>query len=246
MRRVIVQVSLILFFLIAGYLGIFQREFVKGWFGKMRLDAKGYKPATTPREALDHFRDAVKNRDYDAAATYCGGDYAEIMRKASKPAASLGESIDNLVTNMDSNGIKSYRTKLVLMLLEPFPTNFKVTQIKEQGEDRAYATLVEDTGAPLKLDGRYENWNLDPLMLRSLARGIPQQVELRREGAGDQKIWKIYFPVTPVLNLSVDELCDKYQNYVRALDKVKYEVKNDPVTKSDVERRLKTELEEAK
>jgi hypothetical protein len=83
-------------------------------------------------------------------------------------------------------------------------------------------------------------------MIRSLAKGIPLQVELRREGSGNEKQWKIYFPVTPALNLSVDQLCDKYQNYVRAIKKVVYEVKNDPVTKSDVEARLKTELEQAK
>jgi hypothetical protein len=246
MRKLVIQVSLFLVFVLVAYLGLFQREFVKGWFGKMTREAKGYKPAETPREALDRFRDAVASRDYDAAATYCGGDYAEVMRKASKAAEELGKSIDNLQSNMDSQGIQSDRARLVLMLLEPFPTKFKVGEIKQQGEDRAYATILEETGAPLKLDGRYENWNLDPLMLRSLARGLTQHVELRREGEGDKKSWKIYFPVTPTLNLCSDQLVQKYKNYVRALDKVKYEVKNDPVTKSDVEHRLKTELEEAK
>jgi hypothetical protein len=246
MRRLVIQISLFVVFVLIAYLGLFQREFVKGWFGKMTREAKGYTPAETPREALDKFREAVANRDYDAAATYCGGDYAEVMRKSAKAAEELGKAIDNLQSNMDAQGVQSDRARLVLMVLEPFPTKFKVGEIKQQGEDRAYATVLEDTGAPLRLDGRYENWNLDPLMLRSLARGLTQHVELRREGQGDKKYWKIYFPVTPILNLSSDQLVQKYQNYVRALDKVKYEVKNDPVTKSDVERRLKAELEEAK
>jgi hypothetical protein len=246
MRRLVIQISLFLVFVLVAYLGLFQREFVKGWFGKMTREAKGYTPAETPREALDKFREAVANRDYDAAATYCGGEYAEIMRKCSKAAEEFGKSIDSLQSNMDSQGIQSDRARLVLMLMEPFPTKFKVGEIKQQGEDRAYATILEDTGAPLKLDGRYENWNLDPLMIRSLARGLSQHVELRREGEGDRKYWRIYFPVTPILNLTSDQLVQKYKNYVRALDKVKYEVKNDPVTKSDVERRLKEELEEAK
>jgi hypothetical protein len=245
MRRTIIQVSLIITVLLAGYLGLFQREFVKGWFGKMTRHAKGYSPAATPREALDKFRDAIRDRDYDTAATYCGGDYAELMRKSATAASSLGNTIDSLRDNMEEFGVKSDRTRLVLALLEPFPTNFKVTQVKEQGEDRAYATIVEEGGAPIHLD-RYENWNIDPLMIRSLAKGIPQQVELRREGSGAEKCWKIYFPVTPALNVSVDQLREKYQNYVRGMKKVISEVKNDPVTKSDVEARLRTELEDAK
>jgi hypothetical protein len=104
---------------------------------------------------------------------------------------------------------------------------------------------VEEGGAPFHIE-RYESWNIDPLMIRSLAKGIPLQVELRREGSGSDKCWKIWFPVTPALNLSVDQMREKYQNYVRAMKKVIYEVKNDPVTKSDVEARLKTELESAK
>jgi hypothetical protein len=246
MRRTVIQISLFIVVVLAGYLGLFQREFVKGWFGKMTRQAKGYSPAATPRDALDKFREAVKDRDYETAATYCGGDYAELMRKSAKAAASLGTAIDDVKYNMEKNGVKSDKARLALLLLEPFPTDFKITQVKEQGEDRAYATIVEETGAPLKLDGRYENWNIDPLMCRSLAKGIPQLVELRREGQGDQKYWKIYFPVSPALNLSVDQLREKYQNYVRGLNKIKYEVVNDPVTKSDVEARLRTELEEAK
>jgi hypothetical protein len=245
MRRTIIQVSLILTVVLAGYLGLFQREFVKGWFGKITRQAKGYGPAATPREAVDKFRDAIRDRDYETAATYCGGDYAELMRKSATAASSLGKTIDSLRDNMEEFGVKSDRCRLVLALLEPFPIDFKVTEVKEQGEERAYATLVEEGGAPFHIE-RYESWNIDPLMIRSLAKGIPLQVELRREGSGSDKCWKIWFPVTPALNLSVDQMREKYQNYVRAMKKVIYEVKNDPVTKSDVEARLKTELESAK
>ena len=46
---------------------------VKKWF----RTAEGFTAAKTPNEALDKFRDAIKKRDYETAATYCGGDYAE-------------------------------------------------------------------------------------------------------------------------------------------------------------------------
>src|SRR5262245_18526933 len=34
-------------------------------------------PAKSPDEALKKFREAVKVRDYEAAAGYCGGEYGE-------------------------------------------------------------------------------------------------------------------------------------------------------------------------
>lgn len=42
----------------------------------------------------------------------------------------------------------------------------------------------------------------------------------------------------------MDRLKDKATEYSKALEKVKLEIKNNPATRADVERRLKTELEE--
>jgi len=244
-RKLIVQVAALLLITGVAYLGLFQRQAVMGLFKQARLNAKGYTPAKTPEEALDRFRDAVKDRDYEAAASYCGGDFVEQINKAAPGAKVLGDAIDNLLHNMDQEGIKSDRVKLVLRLIEPFPRHLKVVDIKKRGEDQAYAVLVEESGAPLKVDGRFEDWRIDGRLMRSLARGIPSLVEVRRVGEGDKAQWKIFFPVTPEQRDCVTYLAENASNYARSLDKVKYAIKRDAATKSDLERELRVELEEA-
>src|SRR5439155_1825813 len=121
--------------------------------------------------------------------------------------------------------------------LEPFPTEFKVLDVKQQGDDKAFADLGESAdGRPLRLDAFNEPWNVDFDMFRALV-PIPwnNRVELRRES--QEKGWQIYFPVNQRLRASVDKLKDHQGNYVRALEQVKNEVKHDAATKSDVERR---------
>src|SRR5262249_1640411 len=70
----------------AGYVLVFEREWLFGLFRKGIQQAKGYTPAKTPQEAMDKFKAAVKERDYESAALYCGPDYAEQLRKAAPVA----------------------------------------------------------------------------------------------------------------------------------------------------------------
>ncbi len=86
MRKLIVQVAALLLITGVAYLGLFQRQAVMGLFKQARLNAKGYTPAKSPEEALDRFRKAVKDRDYEAAASYCGGDFVEQINKAAPGA----------------------------------------------------------------------------------------------------------------------------------------------------------------
>ena len=245
MRKLFVQAAALLLITGVAYLGLFQRQAVMGLFKQAKLSAKGYTPAKTPEEALDKFRDAIKNRDFEAAASYCGGDYVEQINKAASGAKTLGDAIDNLQHNMDQEGVKSDKVKLVLRLIEPFPRQLKVMDIKKRGDDFAYAVLIEESGTPLKVDGRFEDWRIDPRLLRPLTRGMPNLVEVRRVGEGDKAQWKIHFPVTPELRDCVTYLAENASNYARSLDKVKYAIKRDAATKSDLERELRVELEEA-
>lgn len=245
MRKLIVQIAALLLVTGVAYLGLFQRQAVMGLYKDARLRAKGYTAARTPEEALDHFRDAIKERDYEAAASYCGGDFVEQINKATPGAKLLGESIDSLLHNMDLEGIKSDRVKLVLQLLEPFPRQLKVLDIKKRGDDQAYALLAEEGGAPLKVDGRFEDWRLDARLIRSLARGLPNFVEVRRVGSDDNAHWKLFFSVTREQRDCVTYLAENASNYARSLDKVKYAIKRDAATKTDLERELRVELEEA-
>jgi hypothetical protein len=227
----------------AGYVLLFEREWLFGLFKKGIQQAKGYTPAKTPQEAMDKFKAAVKERDYESAALYCGPDYAEQLRKAAPVATPLAKAIDELLHNMDMEAVKSEKTQFVLKLLEPFPKDITIIDIKEQpGKGKAVAQLGEDVTRPPHFT---ENWKIDLRVLRALTRGLQPLVELKQEGDGDNKYWRIYFPVSADLRTAVDQLKDKGMNYKKALDKVKFEIKRDAATKVDLEKRLKEEMEDA-
>ncbi len=226
---------------------------VKAWFRK----AQGFGPAKTPTEALDRFRDAVKKRDYETAATFCGPDYAEQMRKAAKGANKLGTAADELMHNVEEvANINSPMGKYVIRLLEPFPRDFKYDLLDasgrpyayKEGDTVAYANILLMDGKPLNARDLYsnQNWNFDERILLSLVPiGAVGAVPVKLEGE-KEKAWKIHFPVTPRLRESVDYLKENAGNYARALDNLKYAIKHEAATKEDFENQLRTQLEKAK
>lgn len=251
MRRAVVQLAFFALIILAGYLFFFKRDATVGMLQKGVTQARGYTPAKTPQEAMDKFREAIKGRDYETAAqVYCGGDYAEQMRKAAPAAAKLGGEIDDLLHQMSNKGKKTDRSELVLRMLDPFPTGFEVPDIKTSG-DKATAKLVEPIGLKLKFDPTTlgDRWNVDVIVFRALCKSLlPDKtgavyVDLRQDGKGEEKAWKIYFPVNEDLRLAVDRLNSKHMDYVNALKKVKYEVMHEPQTGRDAEASLKRELE---
>jgi hypothetical protein len=252
--------SVILLLIILGllgsavYVGVYKSEWWTPYFESTRLKLLGYNPAKSPDEAMDKFRKAIKERDYKAAAVYCSGDYAEQLRRAAPAAAALGKAIDKLEGQMEVEGVKSDKCRVVLGLLEPFPREIKMSNLEKKGDDKAVVTIEEDFGGLHPVDFNAERWNVDLSVFRALAGGPagnlsigqPVQVGLLREGQGDAQAWKLNIPVTTEDRNRVNELKDKYQNYVKALEKLQVEVRTDAVTKGDLERRLRTELEEAK
>jgi hypothetical protein len=206
-------------------------------------------PAKTPTEAFDKFQAAVRARDFKLAAYYCGSDYAELMSKAAKGGARLGKAVDNLRSVLELENLKTDNVAFILGQLEPFPAETHLAYLDyKEGADRAVGTITEDT-SKLKPEASkaVATWNVDRSMFRSLTQGFPTSsaYEFRLEGKGKNASWKVMFPVTSDLRVAADKLRDHGPNFARALDKVKSEVKNDPTTKSDVERRIKEELEEA-
>jgi hypothetical protein len=248
MRKFIVGAAAIL--LVAGiaYLGLFKRDAVMSQANQVKLAAMGYTPARTPDEALDSFRKAIKERNYEAAEQYLGGEYFGQFHKGAKNGQNLGVAIDNLFHTMETTGTKSDKVKLVLRLLDPFPATLKVLKVEPTGDARAYAVLTEENGSRLDIQGTFQDWHVDARMFRSLFRSVPPdgRVELRKEGNGANGQWKIYLPVTPELRLCVDYLADDGSNYVNALSRVKEDLKNDATTKESLENALKKALEESK
>jgi hypothetical protein len=215
---------------------------------------KGPTPAKTPNEALDKFREACKERDYKAAASYCTGPYLEQIDKAAEPASELGKQVDALRDIMDDHDVPSKDTKECLRLLDPFPSNFDVLEIKEDG-DTATATIreldVPEGGwdsVIVKLRGKA--WCKNDDIFRSISRGIlpstppnstrPTKIKLKAEEKGDQRTWKIDFPVTPQLRKSVGRLCDRHRNYEKDMEKVRLMIRTkEIITQEDLEAKMK-------
>lgn len=215
MRKLIVFITLVSVVVIGGYLVLFKRDALLGLVGI----ASGYGPAKTPDEALDKFKKAVKARDYATASGYLGGTYGEQMQRGADAAKELGKAIDSVGYNADKRGITlTDKVKAMLVTLEPFPPYFEVSGLKKQSDDLAVATLSQKGF-----------WNV--------------HVELKQEGEGEARTWKIYIPSTPWLSGSVDKLIDKHKDYARALEKVSDQIKSKEIgTKDELETNLQNEL----
>ena len=61
---------------------------------------------------------------------YLGGDYVGQFHKGAKNGQNLGVAIDNLLHTMETTGTKSDKVKLVLRLLDPFPSTLKVLKVE--------------------------------------------------------------------------------------------------------------------
>jgi hypothetical protein len=213
----------------------------------LRAEVKGYTPGKTPNEALDKFREACKNHDYKAAARYCTGEYLEQIDKAAEPASELGKEAEALTDVIDRYGIDSKMTKDCMKLLEPFPSNFDIVEVKADG-DTATAVIKEAEvppggWGPVIRDLMAHKWMKNPTICRSLSRGVlmdpPARIELVAVQEGGQKVWKIKFPVTPDLRQSVGRLCDKWKNYKQGLEKVKLMVRSkEIITREDLEAKM--------
>ena len=117
MRRIVVIIALLAVVGIGGFLYLFKREMVKGWF----QSARGYPDATTPQECVDNFKKAVAARNYDMAAKYCTKDYAEQLKKGADAGKELGTAIDDLTHRMKNDGVLTTEIEWILWLNDPAP-----------------------------------------------------------------------------------------------------------------------------
>jgi hypothetical protein len=250
--------KLLLLIIVVGTVGAFglfllvpsaRPAIVKKWFRA----AGGYTPAKTPNECLEKFKECMKARDYETASDlYLTGEYKEEMRKVAKQANKLGQAIDDLWHNaFEVANLNSPNAQLGLTLLDPFPKEIKVRDIKhKEGEDKATAIIEisQDQLSQLKEVKTMAGWNADPRILLAL---VPEyfipaaQVDLVYDGE-KEKSWKLNFPVTSALREKVAYLKDNHGNYVQAMNNLKYAVKHEAATKGDFENQLRTEISKAK
>ena len=220
---------------------------VKKWF----RSASGFSPAKTPQEAIDKFKDCIKKRDYETAAElYCAGKYREQVLRVAKKAKDLGDMIDSLVYNMDTKGVNNPNTKYMVKLLEPFPKTFTVVRITESASgDSAIAYLGRDDDnivpdRPLPNDFVHKHGKLINSLVPFDYTGTPiNAIPLIKDETG---FWKVNLPVNDRLMVSVEYLKENGTNYRNAIEEVRDEVKNNPVTKEDIQTRLETALNKSK
>jgi hypothetical protein len=198
----------------------------RGWVFD-RLDAShqysaGFKPATTPTEAMEKFREAIQQRRYKWAATYVTKDYADILTKTNEPAKAMGELIDHVANYMNDKGLRRDKTILLLHHLDAFPTNFKVYAAPKQTGDRAIGFFVWEPlsmNNPLNPGLTQSDVNgLDPRMLTRVLVPVnlisPGGVELVKEGDA----WKINPVITPAHVDTVRWYHDHWKTYHTTLN----------------------------
>jgi hypothetical protein len=213
---------------------------VKKDFGGAVDQASGYPDAKTPTEAADLFRKAIKERKYDAAAKYCTGKYAEMLRKGDAGAAKFGEAIDNVSYQMTERSVMTDEMKVVLFYLDPFPKDVSLTVSNETDND-AWVTIAPEG---IKLTGsnrEFDSWKIDRQMFGTMYASLPPRVKAVKQG----DVWKLDFPAPPQLQTSVTRLNDKYRTYVQKLEILTREIKNEADTKENVKKRMKELLEDA-
>jgi hypothetical protein len=243
-------------------------------FVKAKLrEVSGFTPAKTSTEAVEKFREAIRNRDYETAALYTGGEYKTYLEMGAEGGNKLAKAIDDLVDNVNTVGINSPDSKYVLATLEPFPKDFKFDitssysakdydtlskffpnefpagQAKSLGDKIAIGIITFEMAKPSEAkSGRVNLGVVDPKIKMAF---VPFEekwdglVGLREEGNDKETAWRIFIPLLDVRQ-KVDYLKQNWGNYTRGLENVKYAIKHDAAAKSDFERELVKQIEDAK
>src|SRR5439155_2898781 len=87
---------------------------------------KGYGLAKTPDEALERYKKALEERNYEMAARYIDDDYAVQLRKQAKIAGRLGKAIDNFRSTAKDRSLINDKVELMLARIELFPKTISV------------------------------------------------------------------------------------------------------------------------
>jgi hypothetical protein len=214
--RVTSLIILVLVVLGIGYVVVFKRD----WIFKGQQLASGYTAAATPDQAMNKFRDAILNRQYKYAATYCTGPYAELLLKAHDAAVAVGGEIDSITDYMKNKGLQTDRSVLLLYNLDPFPKSFIVKGMPEKkGETKSVGAFQMDWPV---LDNKanfakFDEWtkDLDIKMFQNVLtpRTDFGAVEIVKEGDA----WKLIIPIPPGMADAVNYFNDKYRTYQTTL-----------------------------
>jgi hypothetical protein len=223
-------VSLLVLALVVGgvaYVLVFKRDWLFQKVDEGKRLAQGYKAAQTPAEAQDLFRKAVKDRDYKTAATYCAGDYAEQLTKGHDAGRAVGRQIDGIIAFMENKGLKTEKAMTALYALDPFPGNIKVKDApQKKDEEKAIGQFELEVISGV--NPAAGSANVDPLMFKhNLAPLDMRVVEIVQTGKGQDKSWKLNFPLVPGQAQLISHFLDNHKTYVTGLERFRTELTNE-------------------
>jgi hypothetical protein len=226
----------------AGYVWFFKREWLFERVQEGKNLVEGYTPAKTPSDAAEKFRKAIKDRNYQAAALYCSGEYGEQLTRCHDAAREIGQSLDKLRNIMEEKGLNTDNGKMMLYHLDPFPPGLKLKEVQKvetkgdkKGEVKEIAVFVqEDLIPPPKLEpGLSPMWFTTPLHFQ-----IPR-VEVKRVGSGDKAEWKLDIPLTPAHRTRITFFMDHHKSLSGGLETLRDDAKRGTYLKGTFEPRIK-------
>jgi hypothetical protein len=221
--------------------------------GTVAGEASGFPAAKTPKEAVDLFTKAIKERKYDMAAKYCTSAYADELKRANKEAEKLGEALDNLTSQMASRNVANDEMRWVLFYYDPFPKDFTIT-VEKPTDTEAVGVMTPPLPQVNNQQAVFDaKWNVDDSFMNALypypplhrvVPSLPQKVKMVKEG----EEWKFDFPDPAAVQQSVTRIKNRGSYYANQLTNLSSELKTDASTQSQqgFKARLKTILEEAK
>jgi hypothetical protein len=211
----------------------------------IRTHVEGFGPAKSPREAMDQFLKAVKKRNFKAAAVYSTKDYADALIKSHDGASALGDEIDYVRSYLDDKQLASDKTTQLLFLLDPFPAAYlevgDVKEVKGKKDEKAKQLGAFVFKPPVITQGfRLDDLkSLDPKIVGLNAVGAPTVAnlgvhEIKSEGEGDEKVWKIDFPVPQPVREAVDYFNSNYKRYVSGMQKFRTTLRTESMLKDKI------------
>lgn len=182
---------------------------------------QGFSAAKSPMEALDLFGKAIKKRQFNTAAKYVSGNFAEQLTRAHDAASSMGEVIDAITSYARNKGFDSDKAMFVLYRIDPFPTNFSVAgDPVKKGDLTVGGFKSEPLSYNMPNPQEVADIMKNPLMTNPL--NVPQLfttgVQLVEVGDGNDKVWKLKIDVPPNQVQAITYYIEKHKSYHSALD----------------------------
>jgi hypothetical protein len=211
--------------------------------------AQGYKAAKTPSEAMNKFKDAIKERNYSAASRYCSGEYSEKLKKAHDAANAVGSEIDRVINLGTEKGILSDKAKTVLTMLDPFPKSLTVKDVGKADGKKCMGLFLIDLapvapGLPPGMQTADVQMFQCVLLPPVIYKGA---VPLVATTEGEETVWKIDFPLPPNQRMAIDHFITNHKSYVTALDYIVVQARSGRfASKADFEREVLDHLVKAK